>query len=169
MTDFDSFYEQNVRLVYAMALGRGLNACAAEDLSQETFLRAWRHFDLLRSLPPPAQRAWLIQTLQNLANDTWRQSRAATEHTIHTDPLSAPAESGSAADWTLRLDVLQALSTLQEIDRDVVVLRYYLQWNSREIGEALQLPESTVRRRLMACRRHLAQQLLAWGPEGANA
>jgi DNA-directed RNA polymerase specialized sigma24 family protein len=48
------------------------------------------------------------------------------------------------------------------------VLRYFLQWNSREIAESVQMPEGTVRYRLLACRRQLAAQLTGWSSEGGQ-
>ncbi len=76
MDDFEVFYRRNLRLVYAMALARGVPQTEAEDVTQETFLRAWRHFGLLSEMQPLAQRAWLVQAMRNLATDFWR--RAAT-------------------------------------------------------------------------------------------
>src|SRR5215470_7636204 len=101
MNEFDAFYRCNLRLVYAMALARGLPPCAAEDLTQETFLRAWRHFGLLSGLEPLAQRAWLLRTLRNLASDAWRRRRPVVGE-LHEDegPSEEPAERAA-----LRLDV----------------------------------------------------------------
>src|SRR5262245_56155672 len=76
MDDLEAFYRRNVRLVYAMALAQDPNPTQAADLTQETFLRAWRHFERLSDMDPPAQRAWLIRTLRHLAIDQWRRERA---------------------------------------------------------------------------------------------
>src|SRR5207249_6145325 len=77
MSGFDVFYGDNVRLVYAMALARGVGPTCAEDLAQETFLRAWRHFELLCGMEPIARRAWLVRVLRNLAADDYRRRKAA--------------------------------------------------------------------------------------------
>lgn len=160
-TRFNAFYQMHLRLVYALALARGLSSCEAEDLAQETFLRAWRHFQTLADLEIPVQRAWLRRVLVNLANDAWQRNRTVTSHEEEWMAASAQTTDNSA----LRLDVARALSTLEEADREIAMLRYFLQMNSREIGELLNVPESTIRRRLMDCRRHLAEQLTAWRPE----
>ena len=165
MNEFDAFYRSHLRLVYAMALARGLPFCTAEDLTQETFLRAWRHFGLLSGMEPPAQRAWLIRVLRNLESDGWRSGRL----TAREAPVWSNGEEHATEppqDPALRLDVARALAGLAETDREVVVLRYFLQMNSREIGEALQMPEGTVRRKLMECRSYLAERLAPWGPGG---
>jgi len=160
MNAFDAFYREHIRLVYAMALARGVGPSLAEDLAQETFLRAWRHFGLLATLEPPARRAWLIRVLRNLAYDV--RQREVLPIDIEAEPDRAALDSGERA--ALRLDVARALSCLEEPDREIVVLRYFLELNSREIGEILALPEGSVRRRLMACRRQLRQRLLPWRP-----
>src|ERR1051326_2526497 len=71
---FQQFHHQYVRLVYALAISRtGGDRWQAEDLAQETFVRAWQHFDRLEGIPPAAQKAWLARTLRNLAIDSWRR------------------------------------------------------------------------------------------------
>jgi len=157
MSDFEAFYRANVRLIYALARAR--NAAEAEDLTQETFLRAWQHFGRLSRAEPPAQRAWLVRTLRNLATDVWRRQRADA---VWREPLPEP-ESDRA---DLRADLQHALKTLDGHDREIVTMRYLEEMNSREIGEALGLPEGTVRRRLAECRGVLAQHLSQWAPKG---
>ena len=159
MDKFDAFYHTHMRFVYAIALSRGVPPCEAEDLTQETFLRAWNHFWQVAAFELPAQRAWLRRVLHNLANDAWQRNRS-----LITEEEQAVAPAESVENMALRLDVARALSRLEEKDREIAVLRYFLQMNSREIGELLQIPESTIRRRLMDCRKQLAEQLLSWGP-----
>lgn len=157
MDDFDEFYRRYVRLVYALALARGIGGPEAEDLTQETLLRAWRSFGLLSGMAPPAQRAWLVRTLRNLAIDTWRRRRP--EHSL--DGVE-PEPAGPADQTALRVDVGRALGVLGRRDREIVVLRYFEGMSSREIGEAMGIPEGTVRARLAAGRRVLAEQLGHW-------
>ena len=163
MDSFESFYRRNVRLVAALARSRSAQTEQAEDLTQETFLRAWRHYRDLEGLEAPAQRAWLVRTARNLATDAWRR------RALEAEAMPPAAESGSRqAETDLRLDVAQALAQLDEHDRELVVMRYLEEMNSREIGEALGVPEGTVRRRLSECRDRLAQHLTQWAPQGAR-
>src|SRR5436305_8566282 len=137
MSDFEAFYRANLRLVYAMALARDANPGRAEDLTPETFLRAWQHRERRSELEPLAQRAWLVRTVENLAIDVWRRERwFTTELPERPDP--SPGLTEGAA---LRLDVARALAALEEADRELVILRYFLQMNSREIAEMLGLAE----------------------------
>jgi RNA polymerase sigma-70 factor (ECF subfamily) len=160
MTDFETFYRANVRMVQAMALTRTANTWHAEDLTQDTFLRAWQHYHQLSGWEPAAQRAWLVRTLRNLTTDEWRRARLA-----ETAPVADQVSDG-ATQTDLRLDVANALRGLAELDRDIVLLRYVEGMNSREIGEALGMPEGTVRRRLSESRTALAGSLAQWAPGG---
>jgi RNA polymerase sigma factor (sigma-70 family) len=164
MDSFEQFYRDHLRLVYAMALARGASAWEAEDLAQETFLRAWRHCARIAGMEPLAQRAWLVRTLRNLMVDAWRRERSETAES--EEPPGSSRE--PAEQVVLRLDVRRALAGLEEADREVVVLRYFVEMNSREISELLGVPEGTVRHRLMRCRQRLAEQLSQWDPEGGR-
>lgn len=64
---FNGLVERHFGMVYAIAFARLANRHAAEDLTQETFLRAWLH---LANLDPPSRfPAWLSQIARNLACD----------------------------------------------------------------------------------------------------
>ena len=161
MSEFEAFYREHVGLVHALARGRSADAWQAEDLAQDTFLRAWQHFGSLSGLGPPVQRAWLARTLRNLSIDAWRRNSAAPE-LLEDDAPAAAGEEQAA----LRIDLAQALSQLGDMDREMVMLRYLGDLNSREIGEAMGIPEGTVRRRLAESRETLAEHLSAWAPAG---
>ncbi len=156
MGDFEEFYRGHVRLVHALALSRTGEAAAAEDVTQETFLRAWRNFGELAPLPLPAQRAWLVLTARRLAIDLWRRRQLESQVVPDPPPEVRPSD--------LRMDVAAALAELAEADRELVVMRYVEELNSREIGEVVGAPEGTVRRRLSRCRELLAARLSQWAP-----
>jgi RNA polymerase sigma-70 factor (ECF subfamily) len=163
MDEFEAFYRRHMRLVYAVALARGGSAVEAEDLTQETFLRAWRNGGVLASLERGAQRAWLVRTARNLSVDVWR--RRQLEEAAPPPKGASPEEEARSG---LRVDVERALAALGEGDRELVVLRYVEEMNSREIGEALGVPEGTVRRRLAGCREVLARELAQYAPGGGE-
>jgi RNA polymerase sigma-70 factor (ECF subfamily) len=160
MSDFEGFYRDHVQLVHGLALARTGAMEQAEDLTQDTFLRAWQHFALLSAADPITRRAWLVRTLRNLMVDAWRRrGRETAESLERPDPGPEAAERAE-----LRVDLQRALSELGERDQEMVVLRYLDDRNSREIAAIVGVPEGTVRRRLADCRKLLAQQLSAWAP-----
>lgn len=164
MSDFEAFHRANVRLVHGLALSRTGNAARAEDLTQDTFLRAWQHFALLSALLPLQQKAWLTRTLRNLATDEWRRQTLASAADCQLWEPGPPGEGSDA--MGLRLDVARALGELDEQSRELVLMRYLEEMNSREIGEALGIPEATVRTRLARCRKVLAGRLAHWAGDG---
>jgi RNA polymerase sigma-70 factor (ECF subfamily) len=172
MSDFEAFYRANVKLIHGLAVSRTGNTAQAEDLTQDTFLRAWQHFALVSALKPLQQKAWLTRTLRNLATDEWRRQSpvsAADCQLWEPGPLGVrpgePPGDGSNA-MGLRLDVARALGELDEESRELVLMRYLEEMNSREIGEALGVPEATVRTRLARCRKTLASRLTQWAGDG---
>jgi RNA polymerase sigma-70 factor (ECF subfamily) len=157
---FDAFYLQHLPLVFAAALARCQNRTQAEDLAQETLLRAWRHFGMLRQRDLNAQRAWLLRTLRHRAIESWRQQRPECADRMECAGTIGFAEDGTLS--ALRLDVLEALGQLTPADREIVVLRYFIDLSSRDIAVVVGLPDGTVRRRLAECRTRLADCLADW-------
>jgi RNA polymerase sigma-70 factor (ECF subfamily) len=162
MSDFEAFYRANVRLVHGLALSRTGNTAQAEDLTQDTFLRAWQHFALVSALLPLQQKAWLTRTLRNLTTDEWRRQTVASAAAMQTTDPTLDGTAGT----NLRLDVARALGELDEESRELVLMRYLEEMNSREIGDALGIPEATVRTRLARCRKVLASRLAQWAGDG---
>lgn len=123
---------------------------AAEDLVQETFLRAMGHLEDLEPLRPAQRRAWLYRTAKNLSVD--RARRQARE---------APAEEEQLALTAFEEDlsavaVAQLVDRLPETERALFSLRAFAGYNASELGDLFDLPPSTVRSRLASARRKLA-------------
>lgn len=125
---------------------------AAQDIVQETLLRAWRHPELA-DRPPPAVRAWLFTVARRLVIDRWRSG--AARHEITTDVVGDgdalpfggidPDRSALVLD---RWIVTEALRALSLDHRRVVVAAYYEGRSTAEIAGALRIPEGTVKSRL---------------------
>jgi RNA polymerase sigma-70 factor (ECF subfamily) len=139
------------RLVAAVALVCGSRP-AAEDAVQEALLRAWERSakgDEIRSL-----EGWVTTVALNLARSGLRRIRSERRA---RDRLHEPTVGGpSTAD---RIDIERALSALPRRQREVAVLRYYLQLDTREVASALQLNEGTVKSTLFRARAALADTL----------
>lgn len=125
----------------------------AEDLAQETFIRALTHSDTLEDLSPGQRRAWLYSTFKNLFCDWCR--RSALEEAYVRGARPQPAESAGILEVENEL-FLQAVSPE---DRALFELRYLDGYTAKEISELLHLPAGTVRSRLSRCRRRLREEL----------
>ncbi len=122
----------------------GHDRARAEDVVQETLLRAWRHPSVLDS-PSPAVRSWLFTVARNIVIDEWRTRRARSEFPV------AEVPDGGEDDHTdqvlLSWVVAEALTRLSPEHRAVLRECYY---RGRPVAEAAQLlgvPEGTVKSR----------------------
>ncbi len=117
----------------------------AEDVVQETLLRAWRHRTVLES-PPAAVRAWLFTVARNIVIDEWRSRRDHTETPVADVPDDRVQEDGSDQ-LLLSWVVADALTRLSP-DHQAVLLQCY--YRGRPVSEAarrLGVPEGTVKSR----------------------
>jgi RNA polymerase sigma-70 factor (ECF subfamily) len=121
----------------------------AEDVAQETFLRAWNHlkrFDVTRPLRP-----WLLSIASNLASNRRRSAgrylAALTRAFRHEPTSSAGTEEKSARDMEAS-DLWKAVQALSVADQQIVYLRYFLELSVAETAQALDIAEGTVKSRL---------------------
>jgi RNA polymerase sigma-70 factor, ECF subfamily len=117
----------------------------AEDVVQETLLRAWRHRAVLESAPP-ALRAWLYKVARNIVIDEWRSRRAQLETSVADVP---EATTGDDADDRLLLAwvVAEAVTRLSAEHRAVLLECYYRGRPVAEAARRLGVPEGTVKSR----------------------
>ncbi len=126
--------------VYAMALSVLKNAHDAQDATQDTFVRVWQRAEVYRSQGSPM--AWLLTVARNLARMRLRQSARQgelSEEEWNAIPASAPAV--TAEDKAVLQD---ALATLSDEERQIVLLHAASGLKHREIASMLKLPLSTV-------------------------
>lgn len=143
---YTDFYEQLLGWCTAQVHSR----TAAEDLVQETFLRAMGHWEDLDGLSRAQRRAWLYRTAKNLAID--RARRQAREVSAEEEQL---ALAGFEEDLSA-VAVGELVNRLPEAERALFSLRWFAGYNATELGDLFDLPPSTVRSRLASARRKLA-------------
>jgi RNA polymerase sigma-70 factor, ECF subfamily len=148
------------RLVAAVALTSGSRP-AAEDAVQEALLRAWERSEKGEEID--FLEGWVTTVALNLARSGLRRIRS--ERRARARLHRAATEEPPSAD---RVDVDRALATLPRRQREVAVLRYYLQLDTREVASALELNEGTVKSTLSRARVALAQTLGIDENEEAN-
>ncbi len=148
------------RLVAAVALTSGSRP-AAEDAVQEALIRAWERSDKGEEID--SLEGWVTTVALNLARSGLRRIRS--ERRARSRLASARVGEPPTAD---RLDVDRALSTLPRRQREAIVLRYYLQLDTREVAAALRINEGTVKSTLFRARATLADALGIHDTEEAN-
>jgi RNA polymerase sigma-70 factor (ECF subfamily) len=137
----------------------------AEDVVQETMLRAWRHCDEL-SPEKGSMRGWLIRVAHNIAMDKLRMRRSRpAEVAEESAPEGVLADHADAV--VTALQVQHALSRLSPGHRDVLELMYLNGFTAKETAERLGIPEGTVFSRSHHALRILRRALGAAVPEPA--
>jgi len=128
------------------------DAQAAEDLTQEVFVRAWRRAP--RDVPDAVLRAWLHRTASNLAVD---ELRRRTRHPLAAVEQLDATPAATADDGAAR----EALAQLTPHDRLVLLLRFDAGLSLRELGDLLAISEEAARKRVGRARRRFADALHA--------
>ena len=142
----ESVWPQLFRIAYGITRSRA----TAEDATQEACAVILGSIGSLRRAN--AFRTWAIRIVVREARRAMRHELAQIENPIPDVRSNFVPE---------LIDIAQALSQLPAKQREVVVLRYFADLNSKEIGEALEMPRGTVRFHLFLARRSLASLLAA--------
>jgi RNA polymerase sigma-70 factor (ECF subfamily) len=151
----------HMQVLYAGAYRLVRNAADAEDLVQETYLRAFRAFQLYT--PGTNIRAWLFTILYRARADHYRKLARSpqTVELLHEGPAVAPPQDQLAGGQE---EVLRALDRLPESFRGAVVLRDMQDFTYEEIAGILKIPIGTVMSRIHRGRRLLRAALAVEGP-----
>jgi RNA polymerase sigma-70 factor (ECF subfamily) len=158
---FEEIYARHGQEVWAMAYARLLNADLALDLMQEAFLRLWRQGftgDVILNV-----RGWLLRVVRNLAEDQVKSSfrRNGTQSSETMDRIAgsdhSPAERLERAELAQKLRA--ELAELQAPDREILTLRYALDYPVPQIAEVLNISPSAVHMRLSRARHRLAERM----------
>lgn len=124
------------------------NLQTAEELVQEAFLRAMLNEEQLSMLNEKQGRAWLFRTVKNLYID---QLRHMSRETI----LDEFPQNLKASETMLAVEWENLLELLPDMEGMLFKMRYLEGYNSKQIGEMLQIPPGTVRSKLFSARKHL--------------
>jgi len=163
--EFDEIYQRHTREVWALAYARWLNAEVALDIMQEAFLRLWKQWQEGKAIDNP--RAWLLRVARNLAEDYAKSSfrRNGTQPSQTMDEVKGrdilPLEKMEREESFGKLR--SELNQLAPADREILTLRYALDYNAKQIAEFLDINSTAVHMRLSRARQRLADRLTDQG------
>ena len=159
--EFEETVLPHLDAAYNLARWITRNERDAEDVVQEAFLRALRHF---RSFKGGDARPWLLAIVRNTCYTWLKHNRFPEEETIGDDNKHPLIEDVSDPETLLlrendRQLVRSALRRLPKEFLEVIVLREFEELSYKQIAEVIQIPSGTVMSRLARARKRLAQIL----------
>src|SRR5213593_905104 len=137
---FSELYKAHLRDVYSYAYYRVGNHHDAEDLTEQTFLQAYRHFEraVAESDGRPL-RPWLIRIAHNLAANLYRdRSRKPQTPIDDSDTLTATHTTEDLVEGRDELArILEGVKELPDDRREALIMRFALGMDNREIARAM--------------------------------
>jgi RNA polymerase sigma-70 factor (ECF subfamily) len=138
--EFSELYRAHLRDVYSYAYYRIGNHHDAEDLTEQTFLQAYRHFERAqRESRGRPLRPWLIRIAHNLAANHYRDRSRRPSSSI--DETAEPAASHTTEELVEGRDelsrVLDGVERLPDDRREALIMRFALGMDNREIARAM--------------------------------
>ncbi|MGX7678887.1 sigma-70 family RNA polymerase sigma factor [Jatrophihabitans sp. DSM 45814] len=154
---FRALYAEHGQALLAYAQRFTADRGRAEDIVQETFLRAWRNFPNLIEDERPA-RAWLFQVTRRLLIDAVRAAKARPV-LIEANASTEPVVDGGLDQLLDHAMLLDALQQLPDAQREIVIETFFLGTPVHLSAARLGVPAGTARSRLHYAlnrlRRHL--------------
>ena len=147
-------YERHFEELRRYCLQLSRSGDVAFDLVQETFLKALEREELLLSLSPEQQRAWLYKAARNLFLDGVRRSALLQRKQNLLLDEEEQMESGFS-----RTETELLLLRLPAEDRTLFRLRYLEGYSAVELAEMFDMPAATVRTRLLRARLSLKKEM----------
>ena len=166
--DFTDLYRSHLRDVYSYAYYRIGNHHDAEDITEQTFLQAYRHFERARRESDGRPlRPWLIRIAHNLAANYYRdRSRRPQTQLEDAAVVSAPHDTEALVEGRQELkNVLEGVSKLPEDRREALIMRFSLGMDNKEIARALDRTEGATKVLIHRAIKQLEQGLKEDGHE----
>ena len=172
--NFQNFLREHQNRVFSYALYMLRKREDAEDVTQEVFVKVWRHWD---NIDETKREAWIMRVAHNYCIDLLRKKTGnrkywssiegdAYQLSRHPETWQMPEDQFATADKQQNL--LAALSELPEKTQSMMLLHYYQGYKFHEIGEIMDLSLSAVKTALHRGRKQLGEALRKRYPELAG-
>ena len=163
-------YDRYSRLVFSLALAIVGDRAAAEEITQDVFVRVWQRAGTYRADQAKVS-TWLTAITRHHAIDILRRQNARPEsNSVSWDQMPPQAASAAhdledRAELSLRRERIRAaVAQLPADQQQVLALAYFNGYTQQQIADALHQPLGTVKTRLRLAMQKLRQRLLAEQP-----
>lgn len=151
-SSFESFYQRHYQLVYRICYSYLKNTADTEDCTEDVFVKVLSgEYEFTNETH---EKKWLTLTAINLCKDKlkhwWRKRADDSEEVLMNLPVEMDTE---------HAEIMQAVMNLPSKHKDVIILYYYLGYDTDNIAHMLKKPPSTIRNRLRDARLKLKQIL----------
>lgn len=161
--DIEQLIIEHSDAVYRVAMSVTRDATLAEDVAQDSLLKAWQALPSYRGEAP--LRNWILRITHNTAVSALRRRREELRDPSELPERTSYVSVEATVQNRLAFDRFTvALEGLDDVSRSIVALRELEGFSYDEICEILDLPLPTVKTRLLRARRQLARSLEGWRP-----
>lgn len=161
---FRRIVEEHKNRIYGYAASILRNEADAADVTQEVFIRLWKHLD---DVELGRAKAWLMRTTHNLSIDFIRKRKTAVGSTVSLEEMELrekllcsnldPFQHAHCRE--LGEELQAAVEALPEVQRKILLMFELNHCSQKEISELLQIPVNTVKVYLHRARHSLQRQL----------
>ena len=155
---FARIYTLHERKMYAAAKSILRSPEKAEDALHDSFLKVIKHFETCRTIPEDELAKWLITIVKHTAFDIQKKDNRS----VNFDDLSAPdlfVVDDTAEDSVSFQELVEKIRALPDQYREILELKFVLEWSDKEIAETLGINSNTVRSRIMRGRELLRKKV----------
>jgi RNA polymerase sigma factor (sigma-70 family) len=167
----EELYDRYRTMAYSVAFRITNDAAVAEDVVQDGFVGAWRNASRYAEVRGSV-KTWLLAIVHHRAIDALRRRRPASEPPDREDAppamLTLPDVWPEVAGRLLRLEILAALRTLTDVQREAIELAYFGGLTQQEIAKKTGTPLGTVKSRMRLGLLAMRRALLGAGAETAE-
>ena len=158
--EFSDFYREHLRDVYNYTYYRTGNHHDAEDLTTQTFLQAYRHFERAqREANGRPLRPWLIRIAHNLAANYYRDRSRKPTSALNDTEVEPHDTEDLVVGREEAVTVLEGVRALPEDRREALIMRFALGMDNREISRALGRSEGATKVLIHRAIKQLEQEL----------
>lgn len=169
---FRQLFEENKRRVFTLAFQYTKNKEDAEDILQETFIKAFHSLNKFKAQDETNFSSWLYRIGINASIDHLRKNKMKKDNYIDSDQLptissndgfSHPEHAARIKEIRTKLDL--TLSQLPKGQRMVFILRHYQQFSVKEIADYMNCSEGSVKKQLFRAFQMIKKHFISLFPE----